>query len=581
MPAPKKHDSLLQGTSSLTRREFCSQTVAATAGLAALVPVPELNPADHSQPESRKMGPSFLDIYHPPDMAVAFTAKGRIELVSTGKNRWEGSGVEIGTVARAGVLEVTMNAPGNAVSRAFLRWRGDLSGCKLFLADQWERSYADLCWQGEMPNRTMPWYFLAFDGKRTHGYGVKTRPNAFCFWNVDVTGITLWIDLRNGGSGVELDERTLRVCDIVCRQGQTGESPFAATIALCRMMCPKPLLPPTPVYGTNDWYYAYGNSNPSEILKVTETMVSLAPKGSVRPYSVVDAGWSPGRIDRGPWDRTNEKFGSMAEFASRIRGAGAEPGIWVRPLASAPDSPEAWRLARDKTFLDPTVPEVISLLQTDMKRFREWGYTMIKHDFTCFDIMGRWGFDMGARITNDGWSFKDKTRTSAEIVNALYSAIREAAGNAIIIGCNTFSHLSAGVFELNRIGDDTSGRAWDRTRRMGVNTLAFRAPQHRTFYAADPDCAPITKDVPWDLNKRWLELVAASGMPLLVSPQLEATGTEQKSAIARAFEIAAGSPATAEPLDWLDTSIPRHWKLQGRNASFDWMGPSGPWPFSD
>ena len=37
----------------------------------------------------------------------------------------------------------------------------------------------------------------------------------------------------------------------------------------------------------------------------------------------------------------------------------------------------------------------------------------------------------------------------------------------------------------NRTGDDTSGRIWERTRRMGVNTLAFRLPQHNAFYHID------------------------------------------------------------------------------------------------
>ena len=44
---------------------------------------------------------------------------------------------------------------------------------------------------------------------------------------------------------------------------------------------------------------------------------------------------------------------------------------------------------------------------------------------------------------------------------------------------------------LNRTGDDTSGRIWERTRRMGVNTLAFRLPQHNTFYHIDADCVGI------------------------------------------------------------------------------------------
>lgn len=77
--------------------------------------------------------------------------------------------------------------------------------------------------------------------------------------------------------------------------------------------------------------------------------------------------------------------------------------------------------------------------------------------------------------------------------------------------------VSAGMFELNRTGDDTSGKAWKRIPQMGVNTLAFRGPQHGAFYAVDADCCPITKQLPWEKSRRWLDLVARSGTPLFVS----------------------------------------------------------------
>ncbi|PYT32182.1 MAG: hypothetical protein DMG58_10690 [Acidobacteria bacterium] len=43
----------------------------------------------------------------------------------------------------------------------------------------------------------------------------------------------------------------------------------------------------------------------------------------------------------------------------------------------------------------------------------------------------------------------------------------------------------------------TSGRDWNRTRRMGVNTLAFRGVQHGAFFATDADCVGIMAAVPW------------------------------------------------------------------------------------
>ena len=49
----------------------------------------------------------------------------------------------------------------------------------------------------------------------------------------------------------------------------------------------------------------------------------------------------------------------------------------------------------------------------------------------------------------------------------------------------------------NRTGDDVSGRLWERTRRMGVNTLAFRLAQNRSFFIVDADCVPLTKAIEW------------------------------------------------------------------------------------
>ena len=73
---------------------------------------------------------------------------------------------------------------------------------------------------------------------------------------------------------------------------------------------------------------------------------------------------------------------------------------------------------------------------------------------------------------------------------------RVAGDKIAIIGCNTVSHLTAGLFEVYRSGDDTSGREWERTVKMGVNTLAFRLPQHNKMYCVDGDCVGITTIIP-------------------------------------------------------------------------------------
>src|SRR6202000_985377 len=125
-----------------------------------------------------------------------------------------------------------------------------------------------------------------------------------------------------------------------------------------------------------------------------------------------------------------------------------------------------------------------------------------------YELLGQWGNEMGASPALHDWSFHDRSLTNAEIVLNLSRSIRKHAGEtAWIIGCNTVGHLSAGIFEANRTGDDVSGRLWERTRRMGVNTLAFRLPQNKTFFLQDADCVPVTRAVGWRETAQWLDLV--------------------------------------------------------------------------
>jgi alpha-galactosidase len=190
-------------------------------------------------------------------------------------------------------------------------------------------------------------------------------------------------------------------------------------------------------------------------------------------------------------------------------------------------------------------------------------------------MFGNYGMSMGTSITNDGWAFADRTRTSAEIVIDFYTAIREAAGNAVIIGCNTFSHLCAGLVEVNRTGDDTSGRYWDRTRKMGVNTLAFRMMQNRAFYMADADCIGITAAVPWEQNRVWLKALSRSGSPLFMSSAKGVADETMIPEIKEAFKYNSTQEDLLVPLSWMNDICPRKWLLNGEEITFDWYTEEG------
>ncbi len=118
------------------------------------------------------------------------------------------------------------------------------------------------------------------------------------------------------------------------------------------------------------------------------------------------------------------------------------------------------RTGETERYLDPTIPENLKRIGDIIALYKDWGFHLVKHDYSTYDFFGRWGFQMKEEMTVPGWRFNKNTHTNAEILLDLYNTIREAAGDMYLIGCNTVSHLSAGIFELNRIGDDTSGKEW-------------------------------------------------------------------------------------------------------------------------
>lgn len=531
---------------------------------------------------------SFFDILRAPDSVTVQSEEGWLALNSGSGGIWQAQGIELTGVLNQAQQQVRLSTR-VAVKRVQLRWLLPVALQLRYLGDHWERGYGDMEWRGMVPERPLPWYFATFDGQRTHCYGVKTGASAICFWQVDPNGVSLWLDTRCGNLGVLPGQRELLLAEIVSREGQEGENPFQAIQAFCRLMCANPVLPEHPVYGGNNWYYAYGRSSHQDILDDSKLIASLATSRANPPYMVIDDGWQQchfGSSNGGPWARGNYLFPDMAGLAHQMKEVGVRPGIWFRPLLTVEKVPESWVLARERTFmndgltLDPSIPAVLAQVAEDIKRIGNWGFQLIKHDFSSYDIFSRWGnnIEKDYQGSETGRTFADRTKTTAEIIKALYQTIAQAgreAGNPLILGCNTVGHLAAGLFAIQRTGDDTSGRQWERTRKLGVNTLAFRMPQHNTFFAVDADCVGLTKLVPWQFNRLWLDLLARSGTPLFVSAAPDAVGKAQEQALRAAFEVAAQQRPPAEPLDWLDCTTPGTWLIDGEQVKFDWYGAEG------
>ncbi len=473
--------------------------------------------------------------------------------------------------ARENEFDLYLTAKADRPKFIRLQWKAEPSADARVLGDTWERSYANLEFLKLSENdRPMPWYFIAANNSECFCLGVKTGCNSFVSFRYTKKEISAFVDVRNGGNGVHLDGRRLCLATFICAFYGTGDA-FANLKDFCRKMCPQPLLPEERVYGGNNWYYAYGKSSYKQIISDAAFQAELSEGIDNKPFEVIDDCWQINRC-AGPW-YPNRKFKDMKKLADEIKELGARPGIWVRLLRNKDRKiKKEWRILRKgkRVYLDPTHPEVRAYIKADVERVRDWGYELIKHDFSTVDLFGSFGMDAGESITKiDGWHFYDKTKTNAEIVLDFYRLIKEASGDMLILGCNTVSHLSAGLVHIYRTGDDTSGISWDRTRDMGVNTLAFRLAQNEAFYMCDADCVGIVKDkIPWEKNGQWLHLLSYSNTPLFVSCTDEIS--EKKKNDLRKAYITFNQPHAFRPVDIYDTKIPCKWEIDGKTVTYNW-----------
>lgn len=541
------------------------------------------SPASHGAKIPRQLPtrPARVYVQHEDSTLVSTVREG---------DRFTSPGASVTIVDTSAGQAVRVHCPRSLLSRVVLRWDTIFPAGSLFLGDHWERGYGDLQWRFLQPERVLPWYFAAHHeaGGETFMAGVMTQPATLCFWTVDSSGVSLWLDFRNGGSPCLPGDREIAAATVVSFATATPETPLAALTRFCRALCPAPRLAGTPICGNNNWYYAYGHNFDADAMRRDAAyLASLAAGHAVRPYCVIDAGWTPGTsCPGGPWTAGDPAiFPDMPRLAADMKQLGVRPGIWIRPTAlmtvGDPGRLRAGPCHAEERPLDLTLPENLTLIRDDIARMRSWGYELIKHDFSTYDIFARWGFELGAELTDPGWHFADRSLTNAEIILRLYRTLREGAGDAVLLGCNTIGHIGAGLFEIQRTGDDTSGHVWERTRRMGVNTLAFRLPQNGTFFSSDPDCAAHTEKTPWEFDRQFLDLVARSGTALFVSVDPRQATAAQTNAFRAAMQTAlsGGAPGGCEPLDWLHTTTPRRWRIGDEAVTYNWDEPAGAWPF--
>ncbi len=180
---------------------------------------------------------------------------------------------------------------------------------------------------------------------------------------------------------------------------------------------------------------------------------------------------------------------------------------------------------------------------------------------------------MSAHLTDDGWQFHDPSRTTAEIILDLLSRIREAAGDLVLIGCNTVGHLA------RRAGRRPAHRRRHLRPRLGADPedgrQLARLPAAATQPVLHRRCRlrARTPQTPWELNRQFLDLIARSGSALFVSvdPAARTAQTDRDLGHGIRLALSGGDAAEGgiEPLDWLVNTTPDIWRAGDGTVHYD------------
>ena len=466
---------------------------------------------------------------------------------------WTGEKATVKTYLYSDRLRLSLECAGDEPMFIAVRWNGNIVGVRRYLA-LGERSE----WRAEDPDRAMPWYFMAYDGKRTHGYGVGAKANGYCHWTADRSGITLWLDVRNGTQGVQLGDRELELCEVISREGDEDESAFQSHSEFCRLMSPHPRLAGQPVYGLTDRYRNEGDQTVEAFLQAAKVVSELSPNETNRPFCLME---SPQNEDR-----------QDADLAKQLKEFGTRAGACIHPLRAAGDHPDSWRLAGNSQYLDPTHPDASEYIGLRVADLVEAGFDLVK----C--ALPNLGFSPSGNPETASWSFHNRSRTNAEVMTHLFERIRFAAGSSILACEGVPSHLASGIFEISAIGGEVNASSWEAKIRARANHLAYHGAQQGNFFALDVSAAQVIGSAHDRIMADWVRLLGESGTTMFASVDPNGLGVEEWTMLRDAFGFAALEWPTAEPIDWMNSVCPRKWKLREERVEFDWSTLDGPGP---
>ena len=222
----------------------------------------------------------------------------------------------------------------------------------------------------------------------------------------------------------------------------------------------------------------------------------------------------------GDWLSLSDRFASLEGVTDRIRATGRRAGIWLAPFLVFPDSELAdrnsdWLLrdgagapvvaghnwGRDCLVLDVTHPGAEGWLLEVGEAMRAMGFDFFKLDFLMAGALeGKRHQDMSA-LEAYGYGMR---------------LLREAIGDAYLLGCGAPMLPSVGLVDAMRVSPDTGwkyeppdGDMSQPATSAAMVTGRARAYQHGRWWVNDPDNLLLQPGV--EHRKEWAAHVRAFG----------------------------------------------------------------------
>jgi hypothetical protein len=357
------------------------------------------------------------------------------------------------------------------------------------------------------------------------------------------------------------------------------------------------------VGGLTDKAGGAGCSNEKDII----TLADFAAK-ELKPYGFsfvqIDDGWQNGQVFNGPkrgftMAAPNGAYPhGMKSVAGKIKSDGLTAGLWFLPFARNHQDPEYkdrqhWFMKRldgkpyetvwGGTSLDLTQSEVKTHILNLARTIHGWGYNYFKID-------GLWtGTVTEQMYVNDGYKdddignyqpFHDPMKTSIEALRDGLKLLRKGAGSEVFLsGCCASQNMrslggSIGLVDSMRIGPD-NGFGWQDYRNEvmhfeggGIITGPIRG--NRLYFLNgrvwwnDPDPCYVRSTMKLNHAQLLASWVAVSGMFNLNSDWLPGLPPDRLDILKRCLP---SHHATARPVDYFDSVMPRIWLATDTNQS--------------